>query len=137
MAERGRGADDNPLNRFDRFQVETDEDAWIDDDPRPLKTTFLGDDSQSILTKNESEDLSFAYGLNAYRGCEHGCAVLLRSDRPRVSRAWERGSTSRRRSSSSAMRPRCCKALSKKTYQPGSEVIVRCDGLLPAGRAAS
>jgi len=74
MAERGRGADVNPVNRFDRFHVETDEDAWVDDDPRPLKTTFLSDDTQSILVKNISEDLFFDYGLNAYRGCEHGCA---------------------------------------------------------------
>lgn len=74
MAERGRGADENPLNRFDRFHVETDEDAWVDDDPRPLKTVFLNDDSQSILVPNTSEDLSFEYGLNPYRGCEHGCA---------------------------------------------------------------
>jgi DNA repair photolyase len=74
MAERGRGADDNPVNRFERFHVETDEDAWIDDDPRPLRTTFLRDDSQSILVPNQAEDLSFDYGLNPYRGCEHGCA---------------------------------------------------------------
>ncbi|MGC4014077.1 MAG: PA0069 family radical SAM protein [Luteolibacter sp.] len=74
MAERGRGADGNPLNRFDRFHVETDEDAWVDEDPRPLKTVFLGDDSQSILTKSDVEDLAFEYGLNPYRGCEHGCA---------------------------------------------------------------
>jgi DNA repair photolyase len=74
MAERGRGADFNPVNRFERFHVETDEDAWIDDDPRPLRTVFLRDDSQSILVPNAAEDLSFDYGVNPYRGCEHGCA---------------------------------------------------------------
>jgi DNA repair photolyase len=74
MAERGRGAENNPVNRFERFHVETDEDAWIDDDPRPLRTLFLRDDSQSILVPNQAEDLSFDYGLNPYRGCEHGCA---------------------------------------------------------------
>lgn len=74
MAERGRGAEHNPENRFDRFHVDVDEDAWIDDDPRPRKTTFLRDDSQTILVPNKTEDLSFEYGLNPYRGCEHGCA---------------------------------------------------------------
>jgi len=74
MAERGRGADFNPANRFERFHIETDEDAWVDDDPRPLRTTFLRDHSQSILVPNDSEDLAFDYGLNPYRGCEHGCA---------------------------------------------------------------
>ena len=71
---RGRGADTNPPNRFEKLHVETDEDAWIDDDPRPLRTTFLRDDSQSILATNEADDISYDYGLNPYRGCEHGCA---------------------------------------------------------------
>lgn len=74
MNARGRGADENPPNRFERLRVEVDEDAWVDDEPRPLKTVFLRDDSQSVLSQNDAEDLSFDYGLNPYRGCEHGCA---------------------------------------------------------------
>jgi DNA repair photolyase len=74
MNPKGRGADANPPNRFQAFHVETDDDAWIDDDPRPLKTVFLRDDSQSVLSPNDARDLSFDYGLNPYRGCEHGCA---------------------------------------------------------------
>lgn len=73
-SHRGRGADINPPNRFEALHVETDEDAWIDDDPRPLRTTFLRDDSQGILATNAAEDISYDYGLNPYRGCEHGCA---------------------------------------------------------------
>lgn len=71
---RGRGADINPPNRFESLRVETDEDAWVDDDPRPLRTVFLKDDSRSVLSPNDASDLSFDYGLNPYRGCEHGCA---------------------------------------------------------------
>ncbi len=56
------------------MHVEVDEDAWIDEDARPRKTVFLNDDSQSILSPSDAEDLSFDYGLNPYRGCEHGCA---------------------------------------------------------------
>jgi DNA repair photolyase len=74
MQKRGRGADGNPANRFEKLHVETDGDAWVDDDPRPLRTIFLRDDSQSVLAANDAEDLSFEYGLNPYRGCEHGCA---------------------------------------------------------------
>lgn len=74
MQARGRGADANPPNRFETLRVETDADAWVDDDPRPLRTVFLRDDSQSVLAKNDAEDISFEYGLNPYRGCEHGCA---------------------------------------------------------------
>ena len=71
---RGRGAQENPANRFEAMRFETDEDAWIDDDPRPLKTVFLRDDSQTILNRVTAEDLSFEFSVNPYRGCEHGCS---------------------------------------------------------------
>lgn len=71
---RGRGANHNPANRFEPLHLEIDDDAWFDEAPRSLSTRFLLDDSGSALTKNDAEDLSFAYGLNPYRGCEHGCA---------------------------------------------------------------
>jgi DNA repair photolyase len=74
MQQRGRGANENPRNRFEAMYVETDEDSWIDEDARPQRTVFLNDDSQTILSPGEAEDLSFDYGLNPYRGCEHGCA---------------------------------------------------------------
>jgi len=32
------------------------------------------DRSRSILTKNDSPDVGFTYGVNPYRGCFHGCA---------------------------------------------------------------
>lgn len=70
----GRGADANPANRFESMHVETDDDAWIDDDPRPLRTLFLKDDSRTILSRNTAEDLSFDFSINPYRGCEHGCS---------------------------------------------------------------
>lgn len=74
MAERGRGAEGDPANRFARFRLEKDEDAWVEQDVPPRRTVFLRDDSQSVLSRNDSEDLSFDYSLNPYRGCEHGCA---------------------------------------------------------------
>lgn len=74
MTLKGRGADFDPANRFGASRLEIDKDAWVDDDAKPSQTVFLKDDSQSILAKNEAEDLSFDYGLNPYRGCEHGCS---------------------------------------------------------------
>lgn len=76
-----RGAGINPANPFERLHVEEDVDAMEDlrkSDPdwEPLipKTAFFVDETQSIITKNESPDLSFEASLNPYRGCEHGCS---------------------------------------------------------------
>ncbi len=35
---------------------------------------YLEDSSNSIITENQSPDVTFRYGLNAYRGCLHGCS---------------------------------------------------------------
>src|SRR3974390_2340694 len=70
---RGRGAGDNPPNRFEHIHLERDEDWNPEEDPSP-KTQFLRDHSQSIISYNDSPDIPFRASLNAYRGCEHGCS---------------------------------------------------------------
>jgi DNA repair photolyase len=68
----GRGAADNPPNRFIPLYRERVDD-WVDpDDPAPA-THFFRDDSRTILNSNDSPDIPFTYSLNPYRGCEHGC----------------------------------------------------------------
>jgi DNA repair photolyase len=69
---RGRGAADNPPNRFERIELERDADWDPEDDPLP-RTQFLKDRSQTIIATNESPDVGFEASLNPYRGCEHGC----------------------------------------------------------------
>ena len=69
---RGRGAADNPTNRFESISRIPLPDYDPSEDPAPT-TQFFHDRSQSILTKNDSPDIPFTYGLNPYRGCEHGC----------------------------------------------------------------
>lgn len=79
---RGRGAAEAPPNRFEKLQIEWEPEIQAgqapDDDlknpPRAIKTTFLRDDTQSIISKNDSPDIPFDISLNPYRGCEHGCA---------------------------------------------------------------
>ena len=39
--------------------------------PLPTQVTF--EDCKSAITHNDSPDIYFDYGLNPYRGCEHGC----------------------------------------------------------------
>ena len=84
---RGRGATFNPANRFEQLHYESQE-AW---GGRPARldfgedgqdahatlrptTKFLRDESQSIISYNDSPDVGFNASLNPYRGCEHGCA---------------------------------------------------------------
>jgi DNA repair photolyase len=72
----GRGANVNPPNRFERLHFESDPDCPSEERPHP-RTEFFLDATESLLTKNESPDVGFMYGLNAYRGCEHGCAYCF------------------------------------------------------------
>ena len=60
----------NPASRFERFRVEYDAEAG-----EPDATLDLYDDqSQSILSENDSPDIGFRFSVNPYRGCLHGCA---------------------------------------------------------------
>lgn len=72
----GRGANVNPPNRFERLHVEPDPDCPPEERPNP-RTQFFYDTTESLLTKNDSPDVGFMYGLNSYRGCEHGCAYCF------------------------------------------------------------
>jgi DNA repair photolyase len=68
----GRGAASNPANRFEAIHLEPDPDL-APEDALPCPTRFFRDRSVTILSRNESPDIGFQYGLNPYRGCEHGC----------------------------------------------------------------
>jgi DNA repair photolyase len=72
----GRGANVNPPNRFERLHVEPDPDCPPEECPNP-RTQFFFDSTESLLTRNDSPDVGFMYGLNSYRGCEHGCAYCF------------------------------------------------------------
>jgi DNA repair photolyase len=69
---RGRGATENPPNRFAALFYVRDQD-WTDpDDPAPT-TQCLQDASRSIIARNDSPDVGFDTSVNPYKGCEHGC----------------------------------------------------------------
>lgn len=69
---RGRGSSDNPANRFEDSYLDYDLDEETGQKPSQ-KTKLIRDDTKEILSKNDSPDIPFTYGLNPYRGCEHGC----------------------------------------------------------------
>jgi len=70
LPPRGRGAGTNPQNRFIDSTFEPDPEEIATRNPR---TTYLRDDSRSIIARNDSPDVGFAFSANPYRGCEHGC----------------------------------------------------------------
>lgn len=74
---KGRGASSNATNRFDSLKYEAtpeDFDNYGEEEQPRLQTEVLKDTSRTILTENKSPDVGFRFSVNAYRGCEHGCA---------------------------------------------------------------
>lgn len=73
---RGRGASSNVTNRYDSLKYEATEEEFDNytDEKTVLKTEVLKDSSRTIITENKSPDIGFRFSVNAYRGCEHGCA---------------------------------------------------------------
>ena len=76
---KGRGADFNPPNRFESLHVTDDFEHLASDDehrsdPARVATEYLSDESQSVISENDSPDIPFRYSLNPYRGCSHGCS---------------------------------------------------------------
>jgi DNA repair photolyase len=71
----GRGSRITPPNRFRLIQVEPDREyAEEEDSPRNPQTRFFLERAESIVSENDSPDIPFRYGINPYRGCEHGCS---------------------------------------------------------------
>lgn len=76
-----RGATLNTTsNRFDDLAREADGD-WLDscgeDDLPPFRTEISYELPRTAITRNTSPDLPFDRSINAYRGCEHGCAYCF------------------------------------------------------------
>jgi DNA repair photolyase len=71
---RGRGAGINMSGRFEPRSRETFDDGWesVEDLP-PFKTEVQVEKPRTVITRNESPDISFDRSINPYRGCEHGC----------------------------------------------------------------
>jgi DNA repair photolyase len=71
----GRGALSNASGRFEKQTRVLVDDGWREDDEpaSSLKTEILRDTSRTIITRNNSPDISFSQSINPYKGCEHGC----------------------------------------------------------------
>ena len=76
QACKGRGAASNRAGRYEHFAGEACDDGWgsLEVPLDKLRTTIQADSSRTIITRNQSPGLGFDRSINAYRGCEHGCA---------------------------------------------------------------
>ncbi|MFZ4287400.1 PA0069 family radical SAM protein [Variovorax sp. HJSM1_2] len=82
-AIKGRGAASAIAHRFSSDARADFDDGWGtleeavqtadgEEAARPA-TQVRFEDAKSVITRNSSPDIYFDYGLNPYRGCEHGC----------------------------------------------------------------
>ncbi len=69
---KGRGAQVNPSNRFDKHSYETEMDI-----PQVLedsaKTEYIEVYPKTMVNQVTSPDLPMDWSMNPYQGCEHGC----------------------------------------------------------------
>ena len=75
---RGRSAGINPSGRFEPVTRHVFDDGWnsIDELP-PFRTEVQVEKPRTIITRNDSPDISFDRSINPYRGCEHGCVYCF------------------------------------------------------------
>ena len=72
---RGRGARTNTTGRFESETRAAIDDGWGSlEELEPFRTEVQVEAARSIITTNQSPDISFDQSINPYRGCEHGCS---------------------------------------------------------------
>ena len=71
---KGRGAQLNPQNRFQKHGLDTNAQDGLDEAyiPDPKTRIFL-DHPKKIINEVSSPDVPLDYSINPYQGCEHGC----------------------------------------------------------------
>jgi DNA repair photolyase len=62
----------NPPNPWLTHSIE-----WLGEPPETKLEVFEETDTRTIISHNNSPDVSFDYSLNCYRGCIHGCTYCF------------------------------------------------------------
>jgi len=76
---KGRGTVWGIRHRFSQQLTEAFDDGWgsldqqASEETLPAATQVIEERVKSILSSNDSPDISFDLSINPYRGCEHGC----------------------------------------------------------------
>ncbi|MAW87346.1 MAG: radical SAM protein [Phyllobacteriaceae bacterium] len=75
---RGRASAINPSGRFEALSRHVFDDGWdLEEELAPFKTVTQVEKPRTIITRNDSPDISFDRSINPYRGCEHGCVYCF------------------------------------------------------------
>ena len=80
---KGRGTVWALEHRFSRDSREAFDDGWgtleqaAQEEHRAPTTQIVEERAKSILSSNDSPDISFDLSINPYRGCEHGCVYCF------------------------------------------------------------
>jgi DNA repair photolyase len=80
---KGRGTVWAIEHRYARSSGESYDDGWgtleqaASEERIAPETTVIEEHVKSILSRNNSPDLSFDLSINPYRGCEHGCVYCF------------------------------------------------------------
>lgn len=75
---KGRGALANLSGRYEPHARESVDDGWGGlEQVEALRTTVTPERARTIITRNQSPDISFDRSINPYRGCEHGCVYCF------------------------------------------------------------
>jgi len=75
--QKGRGALSNPPGRFETTHAHPVDDGWHQDTQAQVATLWRDDVARTVITRNQSPDISFDRSVNPYRGCEHGCVYCF------------------------------------------------------------
>jgi len=75
---RGRGTLSRRSGRYEAESREEIDDGWGSlEGLEALATNIHIEKPRSIITRNDSPDISFDRSINPYRGCEHGCVYCF------------------------------------------------------------
>jgi len=75
---KGRGAVSNRSGRHEKHIHIADDDGWgALEALSPRRTDVTHERARTIITRNDSPDISFDRSINPYRGCEHGCVYCF------------------------------------------------------------
>ena len=81
--QKGRGTVWAIRHRFSGQTSEAYDDGWgtldqqASEERLPPTTSVIEEHAKSILSSNDSPDISFDLSVNPYRGCEHGCVYCF------------------------------------------------------------